>query len=65
MTIGRPSFEVTFRDHDITEVDLEQASRFGVVALDTETSGLNWKAEKIGICQLFSPGDRDRSRPIG
>jgi ribonuclease D len=28
----------------------------GVVAWDIETSGLDWKTEKIGTCQLYVPG---------
>jgi len=40
---------------DISEELLYAIECDGSVACDIETSGLNWKTEKIGTCQLFSP----------
>src|SRR4051794_39086238 len=40
---------------DLTEdllVELSQAPR---VAWDIETTGLDWRTERIGTCQLFAP----------
>lgn len=38
---------------DLSEVSLKQARATGTVAVDIETSGLDWKSERIGLCQVF------------
>jgi ribonuclease D len=49
--------EVTMRNHDMAYADCTKAANFNAVALDTETSGLNWKTERIALCQLSFPDD--------
>jgi ribonuclease D len=51
--------------HDLSTVDIFQqdipesfcqiASKNGIVACDIETSGLDWRADKIATCQLHVP----------
>jgi ribonuclease D len=40
---------------DLTDEHLKIAARNGVAAIDIETSGLDWKSERIGLCQIFVP----------
>jgi ribonuclease D len=40
---------------DLADEDLQEARRTGVVAWDIETSGLDWKQDKIGTCQILIP----------
>jgi ribonuclease D len=35
---------------------MEGIARVGIVAWDIETSGLDWRSERIGTCQLYAPG---------
>ena len=37
---------------DISDSFLKKAKQEGVVAIDIETSGLDWRAERIGLCQV-------------
>jgi len=57
MTGEKQGRNIIFREQDIAEADLAKALEFGVVAWDTETSGLNWQSERIAICQLCFPDD--------
>lgn len=41
---------------DLPECALESARRERLVGWDIETSGLNWKTDCIGTCQIFVPG---------
>jgi ribonuclease D len=40
---------------DISDAFLAKASREKVVAIDIETSGLDWRSERIGLCQIAMP----------
>jgi len=40
---------------DLPQAVAETAKRTGCVAWDIETSGLNWKTDQIGTCQLYIP----------
>lgn len=42
-------------DGDLPEGIAEKLRLSGLIACDIETSGLDWRAEKIGTCQLYSP----------
>lgn len=42
---------------DIPAGFMNAVYRAGSVAWDIETSGLDWKTEHIGTCQLYVPGD--------
>jgi ribonuclease D len=37
---------------DVSESFLKKATRERVVAIDIETSGLDWRSERIGLCQI-------------
>jgi ribonuclease D len=41
---------------DITEAFLRKAAERGTAAIDIETSGLDWRSQRIGLCQLYVPG---------
>lgn len=43
---------ISIQMHDITEEQLKRARAAGQVAWDIETSGLDWRTERIGTCQL-------------
>ncbi len=43
-----PSFEA-----DVSRAFINAARRHGAVAWDIETSGLDWKSERIGLCQVL------------
>ncbi len=45
---------VIYKD-DISEDFFEWVSQIKIVGWDIETSGLDWKKEKIGTCQLYAP----------
>lgn len=42
-------------DGDLSEGMVEELRLAGLVACDIETSGLDWRTEKIGTCQFYSP----------
>ena len=42
---------------DITHEVAQEVHKAGVVAWDIETSGLEWREDKIGTCQLYVPGN--------
>lgn len=45
--------ELPFFDGDVPKEFLRAAQLQGAVAWDIETSGLDWKSERIGLCQLL------------
>jgi ribonuclease D len=52
-------FEITLPQFAVEDIDgemLHAARKMGVLACDLETSGLDWKSEKIGLCQVYVPG---------
>lgn len=52
-------FEIELPQFAVEDVDEETARvarAVGVLACDLETSGLDWKSEKIGLCQVYVPG---------
>lgn len=49
------AIEIIVRRHDIDEADLHEARRTGQVAWDIETTGLDWRADQIGTCQIALP----------
>src|SRR6266403_2787055 len=40
---------------DLPDYALEKAREAGLIGWDIETSGLDWKLDKIGTCQVFIP----------
>jgi len=40
---------------DLPPTEAAKARRAGLIAWDIETSGLNWKKDKIATCQIFVP----------
>lgn len=48
-------FDYTIRDGDIDDSFLATAINSPVVACDSETSGLDWEDDNIGLIQLFVP----------
>lgn len=48
--------EITVREGDLPSEPLTKIRDAGVVAWDIETSGLDWRTERIATCQLYSPG---------
>jgi ribonuclease D len=55
---------------DISDTFLTKASDVGLVAIDIETSGLDWRSERIGLCQIALPDgevsllkNKKKSRP--
>ncbi|HDD44963.1 MAG TPA: ribonuclease D [Candidatus Desulfofervidus auxilii] len=42
--------------HDISNKYLDQVYKTKIVAWDIETSGLDWRNDQIGLCQLYTPG---------
>jgi ribonuclease D len=53
-------FEVNHKlyetSYDLGEAFLKSARQRGVAALDIETSGLDWRSQRIGLCQVYVPG---------
>ncbi len=47
--------DVTVVDGDLTAELFELLSVEAVVAVDTETTGLDWRADRLQICQFFAP----------
>jgi ribonuclease D len=52
---ARVNTEEVCRDSDITKSFVQDARKTGLVAWDIETSGLDWRSERIGLCQLWIP----------
>lgn len=46
---------MTVFEGDITDEFSRAFTSAGIVAVDTETSGLDWKQDRLELCQLFSP----------
>ena len=44
--------------NDISEAFLARVLDSGTVACDVETSGLDWRLDRVGLIQLFTPGAR-------
>jgi ribonuclease D len=42
-----------FFDEDVPRTFVNAALKYGAVAWDIETSGLDWRSERIGLCQLL------------
>jgi ribonuclease D len=40
---------------DLSQSEVDNARRVGLVAWDIETSGLEWKKDRIATCQIFVP----------
>lgn len=40
---------------DLSDATAQEARRVGLIAWDIETSGLDWKKDKIATCQIFVP----------
>jgi ribonuclease D len=47
---------VTIVEGDVPKSVLGAAADVGMCAIDTETSGLDWRKDVIGLCQVFVPG---------
>lgn len=47
--------KISVHTGDLPVQALNDAERAGIVAWDIETSGLDWKSDKIGTCQIFIP----------
>lgn len=47
--------KVSIHIGDLPTPVVESARRVGLVAWDIETSGLNWKEDRIGTCQIYVP----------
>jgi len=47
--------EYNLRDGDISFEQEAAASAAGMVAWDIETSGLDWKTDRIALCQVYAP----------
>jgi ribonuclease D len=47
--------ETRLFEQDVPSEIAEAIISAGGVAMDIETSGLNWKTEKIATCQVFAP----------
>lgn len=48
---------VKIYNQDITAEYTESVLKNKIVAWDIETSGLDWKNDQIGTCQLYTPGE--------
>jgi ribonuclease D len=48
--------KIILYDTDMAQQYLNYASNAGIVAWDTETTGLNWREDRTAICQLYAPG---------
>jgi ribonuclease D len=49
------SAEVTICQGDLDDAVMQALLGCAVVAWDIETTGLEWKADRIGTCQLYNP----------
>lgn len=50
-----PTNETTMRKGDMSQGLFESARRVGLVALDTETTGLDYMSDSIKLCQICVP----------
>jgi len=48
--------EYGFESGDISESFAKKVTTNGIFSCDLETSGLDWRSERIGLVQIFSPG---------
>lgn len=48
---------IVLYDHDIPNQYFDCVRKAKVVAWDIETSGLDWRNDRIGICQLYAPNE--------
>ena len=48
---------IVLYEHDVADEYTRCVCRAGIVAWDTETSGLDWRKDRIGICQLYAPNE--------
>ncbi|MCD5402148.1 hypothetical protein LR013_06165 [candidate division NPL-UPA2 bacterium] len=46
---------IVLYDHDIPDKYADCVCKAKIVAWDIETSGLDWRNDQIGICQLYAP----------
>jgi len=49
-----PNFNIQIYNKDISKEYMNSISKETIVAWDIETSGLDWKKDHIGICQLYT-----------
>lgn len=58
MRIKHPQLEnnIILYNHDIPDGYLNFVIKSKIVAWDIETSGLDWRNDRIGLCQLYTPG---------
>jgi hypothetical protein len=54
-----PGVSATLVDGDLPPEVARAISTAGRVAVDTETSGLEWARDQLHLCQLFPPATRD------
>jgi ribonuclease D len=47
--------EIPLHVGDVPKVFVEAGREYGSVAWDIETSGLDWRSERIGLCQIWVP----------
>jgi ribonuclease D len=59
MTTGQKDSKALAKvyDHDLPTDCLTAARKIQRVAWDIETSGLDWRTDRIGTCQLYVPGE--------
>jgi ribonuclease D len=57
MKMANESITIQRHRTDIPDSYLKNALSSGVVAWDIETSGLDWRTNEIGTCQLYTPSD--------
>ena len=48
-------FNINLYKNDISNDYFKVIKNSGIVAWDIETSGLDWRNNRIGTCQLFNP----------
>jgi len=51
-----PTDRIVLHQDDLPTWALRAARNAGLVAWDTETSGLDWMLDQIGTCQVYIPG---------
>lgn len=44
-------------EHDLADEYTDSICKARIVAWDIETSGLDWRNDRIGICQLYTPNE--------
>jgi ribonuclease D len=49
---------ISIMKDDLPDTAIENAINGGIVAFDLETSGLDWKRDRIATCQLYIPNDK-------